>query len=120
VFVVCGACSGLCDGLITPSEEPYRGYVSNYVRSRNIKNEAAEAPARLLRHRKEKSSGIKLFLRYGDFGGRTLEGNVNKLLNEECRSWFSLIEYEISKACGTQAMGQFLKYVVGKLTNYNL
>jgi len=53
VFVVCCACSGLCDGLITRSEEPHRGYVSSYVRCRNINNEAAEGRARLLRHRKE-------------------------------------------------------------------
>jgi len=35
LLCVC-AYSGLCDWLITHSEEPYRGYVSNYVRSRNI------------------------------------------------------------------------------------
>jgi hypothetical protein len=84
-------------------------------RSRNINNEAAEAWARLLRHRTKKSLRTRLFLRYGDLGKRTLEGNVKKLLNEECRSWFNLIDYEISNTCGTQAVGQFLKYVVGKL-----
>jgi hypothetical protein len=57
----------------------------------------------------------RLFLRCGDLGERTLEGDVKKLLNEECRSWFNLIEYTISKTRGTQAVGQFLKYVVGKL-----
>ena len=95
--------------------------MSNYVRSRNVNNEAAEAPARLLRHRKEKSLRTRLFLRYGYLSERTLEGNFKTLLNEEeCRSWFSLIEYETSKACGTQAAEQFLVYVVGKLKKYNL
>jgi len=38
---------------------------------------------------------------------------LTALLNEECRSWFSLIECEMSKACGTQAVGHFLKHSVG-------
>jgi len=63
----------------------------------------------------KKSLRTRLCLRYGDLDERTLEGNVKKLLNEEGRSSFSLIEYEIGKACGTQAVGQFLKYIVGKL-----
>jgi hypothetical protein len=33
--------SGLCDGLIIRSEERYRGRVSDFVRSRNLSNEAA-------------------------------------------------------------------------------
>jgi len=41
VFVVCCVGSGLCDELITRSEEPYRLCVSKCVLYRNLKNEAS-------------------------------------------------------------------------------
>jgi len=51
VFVVCYAGSGLCDELITRSEEYYRLCVR--VWSRNIKNKVAEAQVGLLHHKKK-------------------------------------------------------------------
>jgi hypothetical protein len=43
VFVVCCVGNGLCDELITRSEESYRVCVSISERSRNLKSEAARA-----------------------------------------------------------------------------
>jgi hypothetical protein len=53
VFVVCCVGSGLCDELITRSEESYQVCLSNCVCSRNFNNEAAKARVGLLRHRKK-------------------------------------------------------------------
>jgi hypothetical protein len=43
VFLVCCVGSGLCNELITLSEESYRVFLSNCVFSRNLNSEAAWA-----------------------------------------------------------------------------
>jgi hypothetical protein len=53
VSVVCCVGSGLCDELITRSDESYRLCVSNCGRFRNCNNEAALAQIGLLCHRKK-------------------------------------------------------------------
>jgi hypothetical protein len=53
VLAVCCAGSGLCDGLITCSEEPYRVGGSNFVRSRNLENEEVKTRVGLMHHRKK-------------------------------------------------------------------
>ena len=50
MFVVCCVGSGLCDELITRTEEFCRLCVSNCVLSRNLNNEAALTCVGLLRH----------------------------------------------------------------------
>ena len=56
LVLVCCAGSGLCDGLITCSEEPYRMCASNFVWSRNPENEAAQTRVGLRQGRKKEFS----------------------------------------------------------------
>jgi len=56
VLVVCCGGSGLCDVLITRSEETYRVCASNFLRSRNLESEAAQTRDGLMHYRKKEFS----------------------------------------------------------------
>jgi len=63
--------SGLCDWLMTRSEESYRVHVSSCVWSRNLKNEAAYSPCRLLRYRYKVRNCKNMLTERGTFGCKT-------------------------------------------------
>ena len=90
IFICCVCCvccvgSGLCDELITRSEESYRVCVcvcvcvSNCVWPRNLNNEAAYARVWLLRHKKKSAETYHLQL-YNAKQYNTISANTNLLV----------------------------------------